>query len=132
MLLKKITNEDFLQLVCLNAKMYHPEFNSVGATATLLALLKEEDFIALGLYDEEVLVGFTHGHKLKDTVFYFSGIYVEPKNRLKTKEIIDFSFAHIRHLGYTAWEVDTSNPNVSSIMEKYGAAIKSTKYYKEF
>lgn len=132
--LKEIDNDNFLQLVNLNAIMYQemdPSINAVGATATLLEYVKKPDFIALGLYDEEKLVGFTAGYAMSKKVFYFSGICVIIKNNEWTKQLIDFSFAFIKKMGYSAWQVDATNGNISSIMEKYGATAKYTRYYKE-
>lgn len=118
------------QMYCL---MYEcKEYNAFQAVNTLVNDINTtENFLAIGLFDEDKLVGFTAGHKLRDGVFYFSGIYLSLKNSDWTQKIIDFSFAHIKELGYTAWELDATNDNISSIMRKYGATVKSTKFYKE-
>ena len=132
--LREIGNEDFLQLINLNAKMYEeidPSINAVGATATLLEYVKKPGFIALGLYEDKDLVGFTAGYAMSKKDFYFSGICVIIKNNEWTKKLIDYSFAFIKQMGYSAWQVDATNGNISSIMEKYGAVAKYTRYYKE-
>lgn len=134
--IKLIPNEDFMQLCELTVDMYKeidPNINAFQAINTLLAYINTgRDFVAIGLYDEGALVGFVTGLQHTEKTFYFSGIYVIMKNNEWSKKIIDFSFAHIQELGYTAWEVDATNPNICSIMEKYGAKVKCTRYRKEF
>lgn len=134
--IKLIENKDFMQLAELTVEMYaaiDPNINPFQAVNTLLAFINQgKNFTAIGLYDDEVLVGFVIGYELKEKTFYFSGIYVIIKNNEWTKKIIDFSFAHIEELGYEAWEVDATNSNVCSIMDKYGATVKYTRYRKEF
>lgn len=133
--LKLVQNEDFMQLATLVADMYKaidPGINEFQAMNTLLHFINTQpNFTAIGLYDGTALAGFVLGHELNKKVFYFSGIYVIIKNNEWTKKMIDFSFAHIKQLGYSAWEVDATNSNIASIMEKYGATVKYTRYYKE-
>ncbi len=134
-MLRILTNDDFLQLVELNAKMYYEAYNkanAVGATATLMKFVMEEGFTAFGVFDENNrLLGFSHGYKILNKTFYFSGIYVIIKNNKNTKKLIDFSFEKIKELGYDSWELDATNSNITSIIEKYGATKISTKFRKE-
>lgn len=131
---KPIKNEDFLQLVALNYEMYQgidPNINEFQATNTLLHQINnEKGFLALGLYDDTALAGFVLGHEYNEKTFYFSGIYVIIKNSASVKQLIEFSFAKIEELGYTAWEVDATNENIGSIMKKYGAEVKYVRYRK--
>jgi len=133
--IREILNEDFIQLVTLTAEMYkaiNPNINNFGATATLVHdISNRKDFSAIGLYDGGVLKGFVTGYGESKNVFYFSGIYVIIKNNEWTKKLIDFSFAYVKNKGYSAWQVDATNGNISSIVEKYGATAKYTRYYKE-
>ncbi len=133
--IKEISNGDFLHLVNLNVKMYEEidiTINAFGATNTLMyGINTKVDFIAIGLYDDNKLVGFVTGHQQDKKVFYFSGIYVIMKNNEWTKKLIEFCFSLIKDKGYSAWAVDATNSNISSIMEKYDAVAKYTRYYKE-
>lgn len=135
MQIKEIPNGDFLHLAALNAKMYEEidiTINAFGATNTLIhAINTKQDFKAIGLYDDHVLVGFVTGFNLEKKTFHFSGIYVTMKNNAWTKKLIEFCFALIKDKGYSAWTVDATNGNISSIMEKYGAKAKYTRYCKE-
>jgi hypothetical protein len=130
-----INNEDFLQLVNLTAEMYKSidiTINNVGSTATLVNdVLNKPNFCAIGLYEENALQGFVTGYEWSKNVFYFSGIYVTIKNNEWTKKLIEFCFTFVKDKGYSAWQVDATNGNISSIMEKYGATAKYTRYYKE-
>lgn len=135
---KQIKNDGFINLVILNALMYYDidsSINEFQATNALVHMINTggESFLAIGAYEEGELVGFSHGQLISgSSMFEFSGLYLLPTSRLQTKNLIDFSFDYIRNLGYTGWEVDATNPNISSIMEKYGAIKKHTRYTKEF
>ncbi len=133
--IKEISNEDFMALACLRAAMYKemdPSINSFGAVNTLVHEINtKSDFIAIGLFEDNALVGFVNGYAMSKNVFYFSGIYVIIRNNEWIKKLIDHSFTFIKDKGYSAWQVDATNGNISSIMEKYGASVKYTRYYKE-
>lgn len=134
--IKFIPNEDFLELATLCIEMYKAidsNINAFQAINTLVHMINnEKGFIAIGLYDDKVLLGFVIGNEFKQSVFYFSGIYVVTKNTEWVRNLIEFSFDKVKELGYTGWEVDATNDNISSIMEKYGASVKYTRYCKEF
>lgn len=133
--IREISNDELLQLVALTTQMYKeidPAINNFGAMATLVHDIQNKpDFFALGLFKGAELVGFTTGYGVSKKVFYFSGIYVIIKNNKHVKNLIDFSFAFIKDKGYSAWQADATNGNISSILEKYGAEAKYTRYYKE-
>jgi len=137
-MIRLLTNSDFLDVLPLNLEMHrciNASVNSVGATATLINdIMTKNDCIIIGLFDDvsNKLIGFTSGYGMEKNIFYFSGIYVIIKNNDKTKKLIDFSFDYIKQMGYTSWEVDTRNENISSIMEKYGAKKVYTRYHKDF
>lgn len=123
-------------LVNLVPSMYKemsPDINEFQSVNTLVHLVNStENFLALGMFNGEELVGFTMGNSLGSGKFYFSGIYIDKKFRRYSKELIDFSFDFIRKAGYTGWQLDATNPNIGSIMEKYGAKTMYVKYFKEF
>ena len=130
--LRTLTDNDFDQLCELAVAMHkaiNPATTAFGAINTLMHdVLTQEDFIAIGLFDGDKLVGCTFGHKFETKKFLFSGICVIIKNNEWTKKIIDFSFAYIKEKGYTSWQVDATNPNIGSIMLKYGAVQKFVRY----
>ena len=130
-----IKNEDFMQLAELVVDMYHhinTDINPFQALNTLVHMINNKPgFVAIGLFDETALAGFVIGYEDTKKTFHFSGIYVIIKNNEWSKKIIDFSFAHIKELGYTSWTADATNDNISSILEKYGAEVKYKRYYKE-
>ena len=125
----------FLELATLVTKMYKSIDSNIteyGAVNTLMHSIQQEDFICIGLFnDNNALVGCTFGHFFNKKSFYFTGIYVILKNNEWTKKLIDYSFDYIRERGYSSWLVDTTNPNISSIIEKYGATPKYTRYQGE-
>lgn len=135
MQVKLIENDDFMQLVELNAKMYSSidsNINSFQATNTLVTFINQGiNFTAIGLYEDGVLMGFVHGYEEKPSCFCFTGLYVDVKNSEWTKKLIEFSFELIEDRGYKSWELEATNDNISSIIEKYGASIVYKKYRKE-
>lgn len=130
--LRVLTDDDFGQLCDLAIAMYAEMDSSINAFQAVNTLMycvqSQEDFLAMGLFDKDKLVGCTFGHKFNKKVFYFCGIYVMIRNNKWTKKIIDFSFAAIKDKGYTSWLVDTTNSNIGSIMLKYKALPKYTRY----
>lgn len=137
--IRKLENSDFLALLPLVVEMYRAidkNINEVGAVATVLNdMLSQQDYLVLGMFDEGKLSGFVAGHYFQQNseqkTFYFSAIYVMIKNKIQTKELIEYAFEYIKSKGYSAWLADATNGNISSILEKYGASIKYTRYYKE-
>jgi hypothetical protein len=133
--LRLLDDNDFGQLAQLAVSMYSEMDKGVNPFQAINTLIycvnTQEDFLAIGLFDEDKLVGCTFGHKFQKNVFYFCGIHVIMKNNKWTKKIIDFSFATIKEKGYTSWLVDTTNNNIGSIMQKYNAQHKYTRYQGE-
>lgn len=130
--IKHIPNSYLLQLLELNIAMHkhiNSETNEYGATATLIHdINNQEDFTALGLYDEDKLIGFTTGYKFSKKCFLFSGIYVIIKNSKDLANLIQSSFDLAKSKGYSAWIADATNSNISSILEKFGATPVYTRY----
>jgi len=131
--IRLITEDDFKQFSQLVIDMYKAIDSSYSEFQALNFLLHEnhafEGFMAIGLFDNDKLVGFTFGRKFNKKSFYFSGIYVIIKNNEWTKKLIDFSFAKIKEIGYEGWVADASNSNIGSILNnKYGAVAQYTRY----
>ena len=135
MQIKEIHNNDMFEFLKLTAEMYKsidPTITDFGAINTVVYEINNQaDFIAIGLYNEDKLVGFVKGYCFSNKMFLFTGIYVIIKNNKATKQLIEYCFDLIKQKGYSAWSVDATNSNISSIMEKYGAKAKYTRYVKE-
>ncbi len=133
--IRPIINSDLVQLLELAIKMYKvidPTTNEFGAVNTVMYEINtKEDFTAIGLFDENKLIGFMTGYCFSKKQFHFSGIYVIIKNNEWTKQLIEYCLDLIKQKGYSAWSVDTTNGNISSIVEKYGAKELYTRYIKE-
>jgi len=132
--IKEIPNDDFMQLAELNAKMYsdiNSEINEFQATNTLIHFINNgPQFVSIGLYDETTLMGFVSGHALNEHSFIFTGIYLEIKDTKDTKNLIEYCFNYVEEKGFKFWEVDATNDNIASIVEKYGAEKQYTRYKK--
>lgn len=134
--IKLIQNDEFTDLCDLVTQMYKSideNINDFQAINTLVHFINTmPDFLAIGLYDDDVLIGCVTGHALNERIYFYSGIYVLGNNSKAVKLLIDESFKLIQDRGYLGWEVDATNDNICSIMEKYNASKKYTRYYKEF
>lgn len=133
--IRLITDAEFIQLVELNSAMYasiNPDINEYRATEILMTFIRStEEFMSVGMFEENVLIGFVSGYKFSPTSFLFTGLYVVSKNSEWTKQLIEYCFDLIENKGYKRWEVDATNENIASIVEKYGAVPKYTRYVKE-
>jgi hypothetical protein len=133
--IRHIDNTELTQLLELAILMYKvidPSVNEFGAINTVMYEINtKEDFTAIGLFDDNKLVGFMSGYCFSKKQFHFSGIYVIIKNNEWTKQLIEYCLDLIKQKGYSAWSVDTTNGNISSIVEKYGAEPLYTRYIKE-
>lgn len=133
--IKSVPNKDLMQLFPLLIEMHKamdPETNEFGAINTFMCEINtKEDFTVIGLYDGDKLMGFVKGYCFSKNMFYFSGIYVIMKNTIYTKQLIEYCFDLVKQKGYSAWSLDATNGNISSIIEKYGAKVKYTRYVKE-
>lgn len=132
--IRRLTNEDFLALAELHAQFYKTAVKPVDAifaTSSLLSDIQNQmDFKAWGLFDGDKLAGFVIGYAISKKVFYFSVIYVINKLNRNLKQLIETCFQDIEKDEYTSWEVDCTNKNITSMMEKYGAAPIYTRYSK--
>ena len=135
-LIKPVENEDMLRYMDLNIRMFKTIDDTINPFGAINHVVHEittkEDYKAIGMYDDDELVGFLSGYCFSTKKFHFSGIYVIMKNNKNLSELIDFTLELIKNEGYSAWSVDTTNSNITSIVEKYGATAKSTRFVKEF
>lgn len=131
--IKPIPNEQFMDLAILYVEMNKVLSQYIPAAPALYNLthdLARPNFIALGLYENGKLNGFTTGYSLSEKTFYFSGIYVITRNK-NAKLLIEESFKGIEELGFTSWEADCNNEQIKSILTKYGAKPLYTRFKKE-
>lgn len=132
--IKLIENKDFMQLAELTVDMYASmelNINAFQALNTLITSINNtKGFTAIGLYDGTALAGFITGHENGPGIFYFSGIYMVLKNTEKTKDLIEYALNMVKEREFKYWEFDATNPNIASIMEKYGAKPIYTRYRK--
>lgn len=130
--LRRLTNDDFASLSELNAAFYSGKHSAFHATSNLIKDIEtQHDFKAFGLFENNILIGFVIGYAIAKKVFYFSGIYVKIRLNRNLKQFIEFCFQEIAKDGYTSWEVDCTNANITKIMLKFGATPIYTRYGKQ-
>jgi len=86
--IRKLVEADIVALIELNWQMYH----SISADATyygslkhLMLELETPGSIFIGLFKDDVLVGFAKGYPFNKLKFTFSGLYVNMKYNKKDK-----------------------------------------------
>lgn len=130
---KVIPNEEFTELALLYielGKVLACPLTSAQSLYTLTHdLANQTDFIALGLYEEGELNGFITGYAISKKTFYFSGLYVKIKNKNATL-LINESLRYIEDMGYSGWEADSNQEQMSSILIKYGAKQLYVRFKK--
>lgn len=132
--IRRLNNSDFLALCSLQVEFYETLPVPADAFVAIDTLTTDAkckfDFRAWGLFENDLLVGFVTGYANTKKSFYFSGLYVIIRLNRNLKKFIDFCFNEVETDGYTSWEVDCTNSNITSMMEKYGAAPIYTRYTK--
>ena len=130
-MIKKISDEYFLELVALWCEMYRvipTPYSAPEATYGLVQAMNEfKDFLAIGVFEENKLIGFITGYAHRTGAFYWSGIYC-PKSKY-VKEMMDTAEKLMKDMGYKSWISDTEIPAVASLLMKYGG--KPVQYKKE-
>lgn len=134
--IRTLTDNDFfklLEMYLAMGKSIDVKFTDYQIISTLVnSVATYPTFVAFGMFDNGKMIGMSCGWGTNNAKFYFSGLYIEKQYRLKVQKLIDHSFEAIKKAGYKGWEIDATNENIASIMEKYGAKPTSTKYCKEF
>jgi hypothetical protein len=102
--------------------------NRYSCLASLLQELTFKDSIVLGLYKDNVLVGFTLGYGKRD-VFYFSAIYIVKEYRYYALRLLVASEWAIPS-SYTHWEAESILPSSQKLLEKFGACQNKIIYRK--
>lgn len=105
--------------------------NMYHSTKILVDKLATPHALALGLYRDSKLVGFIIGHGISGSVFYFTDMYIMPKYRYYTKDMLIDTETFIKRLGYTSWVSESSTKEGMRMFEHYGAQTIEIKYYKE-
>lgn len=132
-IVKSIPNEQFMELAVMYADMSTLLSEYVPAAPAMYNLthdLTKPSFMALGLYEDNKLIGFVTGYSLSEKSYYFSGIYTSKKTR-GLKLLIEESFKLIKEMNFTRWEADCNNAMIASILKKYGATEMYTRFKKE-
>lgn len=110
---------------CLTSK-----HNKYTSTSLLVNTLREPGALALGLYHNKILVGFTLGYSISIDNYYFTAMYIVPKFRYYTKKLFESSEDFIRP-DYKGWVSTSSTPEGINMHKKMGIKPVEIKYYKE-
>jgi len=133
---RQIDSSEFYQLQKLHRKLLKliTEFNDFQSTIILVQELLEKDSLAVGLFKDNNLVGYTLGfyyNKVKG--FYYSGIFILPEYRYYTKLLVKESEKLLYKLkNYKEWYTEANTKEGYKFLYHYGAkCIKDNLFRKE-
>lgn len=122
--------QDFIVLFIKYNKCLVTKHNSYVSTKVLIDKLSLEASLAIGLYKDSRLVGFTLGNGVSNEVFHFTDMYILPNYRYHTSRLLRGSENLIRPT-YKVWTSESHTKDGIRMFEHYGAQIAEIKYYKE-
>jgi len=135
MKVKQIDSSEFYQLQKLHRKLISLiiDFNDFQATMVLMKELLEKDSLAIGLFKEGKLVGYTLGFYNNDIKgFYYSGIFILPEYRYYTKLLVKESEKLLYKLrGYKEWYTEANTKEGYRFLYHYGAKCIKNKLFKK-
>jgi len=133
---RQIDSSEFYQLQKLHRELLKliTEFNDFQSTIILVQELLEKDSLAIGLFKDGKLVGYTLGF-YNDNMkgFYYSGIFILPKYRFYTKLLVKESEKLLYELRkYKEWYTEANTKKGYRFLYHYGAkCIKNNLFKKE-
>lgn len=126
-----LTDEDFLDLLKLYIEMYKtiaPHYTNSYVSIILAEEMKQDRFIAYGVFQGDTLIGFITGYAIGETEFFNSGLYCESK--IKVKEMVTSFEQWLISYGYTSWATEAKG-HIKSLAPKFGAIVENIRYKKE-
>lgn len=130
---KQIDDYELIDLIQLYAdynKCLVTKHNKYNSTSILITKLQLPNALAIGLYKNDKLIGFTLGNSSSNKVFHFTDMYITPRYRFYIKKLLESSEAFIRPK-YKAWVSESHTKEGIEMFEHYGAQRTEIKYYKE-
>ena len=131
--IKIIDDSDFYSLVELNKEMRASISESVhnfSCVSQLLRGLTLTDALAIGLYKNEVLVGFVTGYGQSNYVYFFSGVYIQEGHKLQLLSLLKKAEKFLPSK-YITWESEASSLKGKNMLEKFGAVQTRLVYKKD-
>jgi len=133
-MIKPIDDNKFFALAELYAEYNQclaTKYNKTISTNILLQELSQPKAMALGLYREEELVGFTLGKQHSDKVYRFTAMYIKPKFRYNMRKLFNESEKRAKEMRYEAFISESSTPKGINMHKRMGAIPIEVKFYKE-
>jgi len=130
--IRALLNKDFLDLVNLYVNLkdvaYEYKNDIYLTTVSLVEDTLRRNFLAVGLFFEDSLVGFITGYEYDKNDFIISGIFVKEQNRKNLKLLLDNFLSKVKKLGYKTYRAFCYSDNVISIMKKYLSKKVNVQY----
>jgi hypothetical protein len=126
-----LNDKDFLDLLRLYIEMYKtiaPHYTNSYVSIILAEEMKQDRFIAYGVFQGDTLIGFITGYAIRETEFFNSGLYCESK--IKVKNLIKSFELWLISRGYTSWSTEAKG-HIKSLAYKFGAIVENIRYKKE-
>ena len=122
--IKSIEDKDFFKLLELNYELHKLLPMQLSLSAATVSLCKDIGLIkklVIGLYKDDVLVGFINGYEHTEEIFWFSNIYVLKEHRFKVKALLEYAENKVKELGYTSWLTNSLLKQGKNVLTKFGA-----------
>ena len=132
--IKFIENKELDELLCLwyeYHKIVNPKVTKLNLVKYLIQILDRRSSVAIGLYKEDKLIGFTLGYEISQGLFYWEGIYVQPNYRLYTYKLINYSEAILKENGYNFWITEANTKFGRNLLNKIASKLTNKTYIKE-
>jgi len=109
----------------------NPETNKLQQLNYLLEVIKRKNNLAIGLYSNNQLVGFTLGYEVSEGIFYWEGIYIKPSYRYNIHKLIFSSEESIKSLGYRFWITEANTKYGYRLLSKIAKVLTIKTFIKE-
>jgi len=121
---------DLIELFYLYNQCLVSKFSRFKSTQLLIERLSKPGALALGLYIDDKLEGFTTGHEASATVYHFTALYIKPKFRIHMKKLFEASEDSIRP-SYKSWISESSTKEGINMHHRMGANDIEIRFHKE-
>lgn len=133
-MIRQIDDENFFDL----AELYHKynqclatKYNKSSSTQLLSNELRVEGSLALGLFKDNKLVGFTLGKPYNNELYTFTAMYILPRYRYYMKHLFEASEQRAKEYSYTGFISESSTKEGINMHYKMGCSPIEIKFYKE-
>lgn len=132
-IIKLLKEDNLYDLLLLHKEMHslvNTEASNGAKVEALLKTLRFHSSVALGLFYNETLVGFSTGYSINPETFIWDNLYIQDGHRIQAKNLCTEFESIIKKQEYKCWEA-TLVEQRNKFAEHFGAEKIRTLYRKE-